>query len=163
MCYIESTCHRILPARPRYISWPVEAIFRTSPRRISLRSSMKRELDSRSRRSDIRSFKHEKAVLRVSGTDDRAAFEENKRIRAIALGRDRRAFAAAVRALHAADKHDYPYLWSWMGVPIIQLPADIIATQERRRNRTSLWRRAWPEAARSCSWRRCWNSSAKAR
>ena len=35
-----------------------------------------------------------------------------------------------MNALHAADRYDYPYLWSWMGVPIIQLPADIIATQE---------------------------------
>ena len=66
----------------------------------------------------------------MTSTDDRAAFEEKKRAQAIALGRDRRAFEAAVQALHAADKYDYPYLWSWMGVPIIQLPADIMATQE---------------------------------
>jgi cephalosporin hydroxylase len=31
---------------------------------------------------------------------------------------------------HAADKYDYHYLWSWMGVPIVQLPADVMATQE---------------------------------
>ena len=66
----------------------------------------------------------------MTGTDDRAAFEEKKRVQALALGRDRRTFEAAVDALHAADRYDYPYLWSWMGVPIIQLPADIIATQE---------------------------------
>jgi cephalosporin hydroxylase len=30
----------------------------------------------------------------------------------------------------AADKYDYNYLWTWMGVPIIQLPADVMATQE---------------------------------
>ena len=66
----------------------------------------------------------------MTSTDDRATFEEKKRAQAIALGRDRRAFEAAVQALHAADKYDYPYLWSWMGVPIIQLPADIMATQE---------------------------------
>jgi cephalosporin hydroxylase len=28
------------------------------------------------------------------------------------------------------DKYDYSYLWTWMGVPIIQFPADMIATQE---------------------------------
>ena len=66
----------------------------------------------------------------MTDLDDRAAFEEKKRVQALALGRDRRTFEAAVDALHAADRNDYPYLWSWMGVPIIQLPADIIATQE---------------------------------
>lgn len=30
----------------------------------------------------------------------------------------------------ALNKYDYSYLWSWMGVPIIQMPADIMATQE---------------------------------
>jgi cephalosporin hydroxylase len=62
--------------------------------------------------------------------DDRAAFEERKRAQATALGRDPQVFAAAVDALHAADKYDYFYLWSWMGVPIIQLPADVMVTQE---------------------------------
>jgi cephalosporin hydroxylase len=28
------------------------------------------------------------------------------------------------------DKYDYSYLWSWMGAPIIQMPADVMATQE---------------------------------
>jgi cephalosporin hydroxylase len=66
----------------------------------------------------------------VSTPDDRAAFAQQVRAQSEALGRDRRVFEAAVDALHAADKYDYFYLWSWMGVPIIQLPADIIATQE---------------------------------
>src|SRR5215831_12023551 len=62
--------------------------------------------------------------------DDRAAFEEKKRRQALALGKDQHLFADAIDVLHAADKYDYSYLWSWMGVPIIQLPADIIVTQE---------------------------------
>jgi cephalosporin hydroxylase len=66
----------------------------------------------------------------VSTSDDRAAFEEKKRAQAVALGRDQQVFDAAVNALHAADKYDYTYLWSWMGVPVIQLPADVMATQE---------------------------------
>jgi cephalosporin hydroxylase len=66
----------------------------------------------------------------VSAADDRAAFARRVRAQSEALGRDRRVFATAIEALHAADKYDYTYLWSWMGVPIIQLPADIIATQE---------------------------------
>ena len=63
-------------------------------------------------------------------TDDRAPFEERKRAQAIALGRDEELFAAASDLLTGADKYAYSYLWSWLGVPIIQLPADIIAMQE---------------------------------
>jgi cephalosporin hydroxylase len=66
----------------------------------------------------------------VTSNDDRAEFEEKKRTQAVALGRDREVFDRALETLHAADKYDYAYLWSWMGVPIIQLPADVMATQE---------------------------------
>lgn len=66
----------------------------------------------------------------MSIPDDRSAFAQQVRAKSEALGRDRQVFDAAVDVLHAADKYDYFYLWSWMGVPIIQLPADIIATQE---------------------------------
>ena len=66
----------------------------------------------------------------MSAGDDRAVFADEVRTQSEALGRDRRVFEAAVDALHAADTYGYCYLWSWMGVPIIQLPADIMATQE---------------------------------
>jgi cephalosporin hydroxylase len=66
----------------------------------------------------------------VSASDDRAIFEEKKRAQAVALGRDTGLFDAATDVLVAADKYDYSYLWSWMGVPIIQMPADVMATQE---------------------------------
>ncbi len=66
----------------------------------------------------------------MTSTDDRAVFEKQKRAQSAALGRDQQVFDAAVRALQAADKYDYSYLWSWMGVPIIQFPADVMATQE---------------------------------
>jgi cephalosporin hydroxylase len=62
--------------------------------------------------------------------DDRADFEAQGRRDAVALGQDRQAFAQAVEALTAADRHNYTYLWSWWGAPIIQMPADIMATQE---------------------------------
>lgn len=62
--------------------------------------------------------------------DDRAQFEDRKRAQAIALGRDEQLFDAASKLLVEVDKYDYTYLWSWLGVPIIQLPADIIAVQE---------------------------------
>jgi cephalosporin hydroxylase len=66
----------------------------------------------------------------VSVPDDRAAFARQVRAQSEALGRDPGVFKAGVDTLHAADKYDYYYLWSWMGVPIIQLPADVMATQE---------------------------------
>jgi cephalosporin hydroxylase len=66
----------------------------------------------------------------MSSRDDRSDFENRKLAKALDLGRDEQAFGLAARALHAADRHDYPYLWSWWGVPIIQLPADIVTTQE---------------------------------
>jgi cephalosporin hydroxylase len=62
--------------------------------------------------------------------DDRAQFSETARAQSIALGKDDVVFEQALDALLAADKYQYSYLWSWMGVPIIQLPADVMATQE---------------------------------
>jgi len=68
--------------------------------------------------------------IRVSNSDDRELFEDNKRAQAIALGRDEQIFDAAANLVVGANKYDYAYLWTWMGVPIIQLPADVMATQE---------------------------------
>jgi cephalosporin hydroxylase len=62
--------------------------------------------------------------------DDRAEFDRERQRKSIALGNDQAVFDQAASALVAADAHDYAYLWTWWGVPIIQVPADIIATQE---------------------------------
>ncbi|EJZ22015.1 cephalosporin hydroxylase family protein [Rhizobium sp. Pop5] len=62
--------------------------------------------------------------------DDRLEFEARKREMALALGKDEDAFQQALNTLVTLDKYDYAYLWSWMGVPIIQMPADVMATQE---------------------------------
>jgi len=62
--------------------------------------------------------------------DDRQEFEAHKRDMSTALGKDEAAFRQAIDMVVTLDKFDYPYLWSWMGVPIIQMPADILATQE---------------------------------
>jgi cephalosporin hydroxylase len=62
--------------------------------------------------------------------DDRAEFEAEKARSALALGNDEAVFDLSLQAFVAADKHRYTYLWSWMGVPIIQVPTDIVATQE---------------------------------
>lgn len=62
--------------------------------------------------------------------DDRLEFEEMKRKQSLALGADSAAFARSLELVTALDRYDYSYLWSWMGVPIIQMPADVMATQE---------------------------------
>lgn len=62
--------------------------------------------------------------------DDRLEFEANKREMSLALGKDEEAFQQSLNTLVTLDKYDYAYLWSWMGVPIIQMPADVMATQE---------------------------------
>jgi cephalosporin hydroxylase len=62
--------------------------------------------------------------------DDRQEFEEQRRQRSLALGRDAEAFDKATEALLAIDRHGYAYMWTWLGLPIIQLPADVMATQE---------------------------------
>lgn len=62
--------------------------------------------------------------------DDRQDFEDAKCRQSLALGQDAAAFRQSLDLVTALDAYDYSYLWSWMGVPIIQMPADVMATQE---------------------------------
>lgn len=62
--------------------------------------------------------------------DDRDAFARHSREQSLALGKDREVFDASTSFMLRLDPYDYSYLWTWMGVPIIQMPADILATQE---------------------------------
>lgn len=62
--------------------------------------------------------------------DDRGDFEAHKISQSLALGADKTVFQSSVAHMLQLDKYDYSYLWSWMGVPIIQMPADVMATQE---------------------------------
>jgi cephalosporin hydroxylase len=62
--------------------------------------------------------------------DDRKRFLDRSHAQSVELGRDQLVFERSLEALLAANKYDYSYLWSWMGVPIIQLPADVMTTQE---------------------------------
>jgi cephalosporin hydroxylase len=66
----------------------------------------------------------------MSGSDDRAAFAANAVAQSKALGSDQETFKRATGTVLELDKYDYSYLWSWMGAPIIQMPADVMATQE---------------------------------
>jgi cephalosporin hydroxylase len=62
--------------------------------------------------------------------DDRARFEQEKRDSAAGLAADADLLHRAAELQIDAAAHRYTYLWSWLGLPIIQLPPDIIALQE---------------------------------
>ncbi len=62
--------------------------------------------------------------------DDRKEFAEQKIAQSLALGKDEGAFQRSIDTVLDLDRYDYAYPWSWMGVPIIQMPADVMAIQE---------------------------------
>jgi cephalosporin hydroxylase len=63
-------------------------------------------------------------------TDDRAKFEGSKREAAARMAADQELEAEALALNVAADRHDWSYQWSWLGLPVIQMPPDIVALQE---------------------------------
>ena len=63
-------------------------------------------------------------------SDDRQEFGRWTSEAVRSLGSDLPLWQQCVETMVALDKHHYPYLWTWMGLPIIQFPADIVATQE---------------------------------
>lgn len=66
----------------------------------------------------------------MSHPDDRKDFAAHQAAQSMALGADRDLFNGSTDYMLSIDKYDYSYLWNWMGVPIIQMPADVMATQE---------------------------------
>jgi cephalosporin hydroxylase len=63
-------------------------------------------------------------------TDDRARFEEEKREAAARMAADEQLAHDALDLNVAADRYDWSYQWSWLGLPVIQMPPDIVALQE---------------------------------
>jgi len=63
-------------------------------------------------------------------SDDRQAFEMSKPAFAKKMAEDRDLQETNKKLHTLADKHNYSYLWNWMGVPIIQCPSDIMTMQE---------------------------------
>ncbi len=66
----------------------------------------------------------------MSHPDDRQEFLANRKQKSQDLGADKALFEKSKDLIYDLDRHDYSYLWTWMGIPIIQLPADVLATQE---------------------------------
>ena len=66
----------------------------------------------------------------MADTDDREQYLENRKNKSFSLGLDKKIFQQSKDLIYDLDQYDYSYLWTWMGIPIIQLPADIMTTQE---------------------------------
>lgn len=62
--------------------------------------------------------------------DDRKIFSKKTELLSTKLGKDKKILNKSINFATAMQKYFYPYLWSWMGVPIIQNPADILVNQE---------------------------------
>lgn len=62
--------------------------------------------------------------------DDRADFENGKRTSATRMAQDQALAEKALDVLVESDQHGWSYQWSWLGLPIIQMPPDVIAVQE---------------------------------
>lgn len=62
--------------------------------------------------------------------DDREKFEAQKKVYIDALGQNTKVFDKSKELILELDDYKYSYLWSWFGLPIIQFPADVMATQE---------------------------------
>lgn len=61
---------------------------------------------------------------------DRDSFEEKKTKNAALLGSNEGIHRKALDLIVEAEKYDYAYQWTWLGMPIIQLPQDVFASQE---------------------------------
>ena len=62
--------------------------------------------------------------------DDRKVFVEEQRENARRMAADEGLARKALAVATEADRYGYSYFWTWLGVPIIQIPPDIIAMQE---------------------------------
>jgi cephalosporin hydroxylase len=62
--------------------------------------------------------------------DDREAFEEESRANVARMGEDAPLRELSDEWIRATSEHDYSYNFRWLGLPIIQLPQDIVAVQE---------------------------------
>lgn len=62
--------------------------------------------------------------------DDRAAFAADQRKHARELAADAALLHRGYDLTVDLAAHKYTYLWNWLGVPIIQLPTDVVVMQE---------------------------------
>ena len=65
-----------------------------------------------------------------SPADDRLDFLESQRALADGMSADPEVRSLDVALTTASDRHDYSYMWRWLGLPIIQMPTDVVLMQE---------------------------------
>lgn len=63
-------------------------------------------------------------------TFDRKAFEALKASNVEAQAKDQTLMQLAYEFVAESNKYDYAYQWTWLGLPIIQLPQDILISQD---------------------------------
>ncbi len=57
-------------------------------------------------------------------------FETRNRQKISEIGADTRLYALTREWFERSSRHEYPYHFTWLGLPIIQFPQDIVAMQE---------------------------------
>lgn len=62
--------------------------------------------------------------------DDRKKFLKNIKFQSTKLGKNKKVLNDSINFIDQLNFYDYPYLWTWFGVPIIQKPAEILVNQE---------------------------------
>lgn len=62
--------------------------------------------------------------------DDRKIFKSIMESNSLKLGLSKKNLKKSIEILTLLDQHYYSYIWSWMGLPIIQLPSETMVNQE---------------------------------
>jgi len=62
--------------------------------------------------------------------DDTEEFRSTNRRTAAAMAADVELQRKALEVVVDSDRYGYSYQWTWLGVPIIQMPTDVVALQE---------------------------------
>lgn len=62
--------------------------------------------------------------------DDRQEFDDQRRAYSRELLEDGALQQLALETTRQADLHNYSYVWTWLGLPVIQMPTDVVAMQE---------------------------------
>ena len=66
----------------------------------------------------------------ASREDDRVEFLQAQHVLAAGMSSDPEVRTLDVALTTASDRHDYSYMWTWLGLPIIQMPTDVVLMQE---------------------------------
>ena len=62
--------------------------------------------------------------------DDREDFLRSRQTNALEMAEDPEVRRLDLDLIAASDRHDWSYQWLWLGVPVIQMPTDLVVIQE---------------------------------